>query len=278
MTAEELLHKYDIPREKLPNHVAIIPNGNRTWALQRGLPASEGHNKGVEVLAEMARVLRDLGVHTASVWGMSPENVKSRPKKEILNLVRLLGTVFEKWASEANDAGARIIHLGRKDRLPAKVLEKIAFWEDKTRANLKHTLNIAFDYGGHDELFRAMKKAFADVQSGKISFEDLMKEDGLYNGKYPYHYFKNYLDTADQPYPYPDLIIRTAGEVRLSGWMPWQSVYSELYADPTLTPDYTVDNLMTALKYYTSAERKFGAPSNVPVARINLAQSSPATA
>ncbi|HXK52991.1 di-trans,poly-cis-decaprenylcistransferase [Candidatus Nomurabacteria bacterium] len=252
----------DIPVEKMPNHIAILPNGNRTWARQRGLSPMEGHNKGVEVIASLARELRVIGVHTASVWGLSTENFANRDKNEVENLIRLLSYSLDKWGNEAHKDGARLIHLGRRDRLPKKVIDLIDKWQEKTLNNTKHTLNIAFDYGGHDELLRAMKKAFDDVTEGKISFSDLEKTDGMYHDKYPYRFFKRYLDTGDQPYPYPDLIIRGAGELRLSGWMPWQSVYSELYTENVLLPDFDEELIYRALKAYSTRDRKYGGSSD----------------
>jgi len=256
MTIEEKFNS--IPKEDLPNHIAIIPNGNRTWAKLQGLSAMEGHNIGVEVLIKFARIMREWGIHTATVWGTSTENFKKRDPAEMANLVRLLKYVLDTTAEEAHQDGARLIHLGNKEVLPKEIIKKIELWEDKTKNNNKHVANIAFAYGGHDELFRAMEVAFKDIQSGKITFEDLKKEDGLYNGKYPYHAFKKYLDTVDQPHPFPDLIIRTAGEHRLSGFMPWQSVYSEYYAMDKLLPEVTEDDFKLAIIAYATRDRSFG--------------------
>ena len=247
-----------ISKDQLPKHIAIIPNGNRTWAKRQGLPITEGHNAGVEVLIKFARIMRKWGIHTATVWGSSTDNIIKRDPREIKNLFRLLGYVLQTCAQEAHEDCARLVHLGNKDLLPKEILKLIKVWEEKTKTNDKHVINVAFAYGGHDEILRAMKSAFADIQNGKITFEDLYKEEGLYHEKYPYFAFKKYLDTKDQPYPFPDLIIRTAGEKRLSGFMPWQSVYSEYYFSDLLLPDMIEEEFMKAIISYVDRDRSFG--------------------
>jgi undecaprenyl diphosphate synthase len=247
-----------IPQEKFPNHIAIIPNGNRTWARQKGLPITEGHNAGVEVLIKFARIIRKWGIHTGTVWASSTDNLTKRDPKEIANLLRLLKYVLETTAEEAHEDGAKLIHLGDKNLLPKEIVKSIVAWEEKTKNNEKHVANVAFAYGGHDEILRAMEKAFNDIQDGKIVFGDLRKEEGMYCGKYPYFAFKKYLDTADQPYPYPDLIIRTAGEKRLSGFLTWQSVYSEYHFCEKLLPDMQEEDFMEAIISYAKIDRSFG--------------------
>ncbi len=256
MTIEEKFNS--IPRDKFPNHVAIIPNGNRTWAKKNNLPITDGHNAGVEVLIKFARVIRKWGIHTGTVWGSSTENLKKREPLEIANLFRLLQYVFQTTGQEAHEDGARLVHLGNKAMIPGEIVKIINQWEEKTKNNTKFVANVAFAYGGHDELLRAMEKAFNDIQKGKITFDDLRKTDGMYQNKYPYFAFKNYLDTAGQPYPFPDLIIRTAGEHRLSGFMPWQSVYSEYYATEKLLPEMTEEDFMRAIIVYATRDRSFG--------------------
>lgn len=247
-----------LPKEDLPKHIAIIPNGNRTWARKKGLPNTEGHNVGVEVLLDFTRNCRKWGIHTATVWGSSTENLKKRDPTEVANLIRLLKYVMETTLSEAREFGARIIHLGNKSLLPKEIVKQIIKIEEETRSYKNYVANIAFAYGGHDEIFRALQAVFQDINDGKITFEELMQEDGLYQNKYPYHFFKRYLDTKDQPYPYPDLIIRTAGEYRLSGFMPWQSVYSEFYSTPVLLPEFTDQDLKKAIISYATRDRSFG--------------------
>jgi undecaprenyl diphosphate synthase len=254
-----------IKKEEMPNHIAVIPNGNRTWAKLNGLKATDGHNAGVEVLIKFARLARKWGIHTATVWGSSTENLTRRDPVEVKNLYRLLKYVLETTGEEAHEDGTRMVHLGNKKYLPKEIVKLIESWEEKTKNNKNYVANFAFAYGGHDELFRAMKAAFHDIQEGKISFEDLKKENGLYQNKYPYHFFKEYLDTKGQPYPYPDLIIRTAGEHRLSGFMPWQSVYSEYYSTPLLLPEMTEEEFKKAIIAYVDRDRSFGGDKTKPL-------------
>lgn len=263
MTIDEQFNS--IPKEELPNHIAIIPNGNRTWAKINGLTAAEGHNLGVEVLIKLSRIIRKWGVHTATVWGSSTENLVRRDPKEIANLFKLLKYVLDTTGEEADEDGVRLIHLGNKEKLPKELVKKIKYWEERTKDNTNHVANIAFAYGGHDELFRGMRKAFNDIQDGKITFDDLMKETGTYSEKYPYHLFKDYLDTKDQPHPYPDLIVRTAGEHRLSGFMPWQSVYAEYYSSNLLMPEMTEEEFKKAIISYVNRDRSFGGNKTKPV-------------
>lgn len=263
MTIEEQFNA--IPREEMPNHIAIIPNGNRTWAKLNGLKATDGHNAGVEILIRFARLAKKWGIHTSTVWASSTENLTRRAADEIANLYRLLKYVLKVMGEEAHQDGTRMIHIGSKKVLPKEIVRLITKWEEKTKDNKNFVANFAFAYGGHDELFRAMEAAFKDIQAGKITFEDLKKEVGMYQGKYPYYQFKDYLDTKDQPHPYPDLIIRTAGEHRLSGFMPWQSVYSEYYSTPLLLPEMDDEEFMRAIIAYTNRDRSFGGAKTKPI-------------
>lgn len=247
-----------ISPEHYPKHIAIIPNGHRTWAKMHGKTPTEAHRIGMEKLVDLSRYIKTLGIHTVSVWAMSTENYKKRAEEEVTGLMSLLKYAFTRWAQELFEDGTRIIHLGRKDRLPNDLVKIITDWELKSLNNTEFCANLCFDYGGQDEILRAMGKAFADIEAGKITLEDLSDEEGLYEGKYPYYRFKDYLDTGDQPHPYPDLIIRTNSELRLSGFMPWQSVYSEIYATPELMPDCTNETLQKALVDYSKRKRTFG--------------------
>ena len=242
---------------KVPNHVAIIPDGNRRWAKSKGLPAWKGHLKGFNTANADIRKSRELGIHTMTLWAFSTENW-NRSKEEIDYLMNLYETNIEDNLKEAKKHGARIIHLGRKDRIPTSLKEKIIKAEEETRDFTNHVLNIALDYGGHDELLRAVEKIYADIESGKIKIEDIRKEVGKYKNKYPYYLLKNYLDTGDQPYPYPDLIIRTSGEQRLSGYLSWQAAYSELYFADLHMPDFDPKELVKAIEDFNNRTRRFG--------------------
>ena len=148
--------------------------------------------------------------------------------------------------------------LGRKDRIPKRLARKLAEAEKETRNNSQHVFNIAIDYGGQDELLRAFEKAFKDIEAGEIRIEELREEVGKYQGKYPYYHFKDYLDTAGQLHPYPDLVIRTSGEQRLSGFMRWQTAYSEFYFEPDYFPDFTPEKLKKVILDYSRRNRRFG--------------------
>lgn len=227
----------------LPKHVAIIPDGNRRWAKSKGLLSLSGHNEGVERVSELARRGRELGIHTMTFWGLSTENFVNREKEELTYLFELFRTAFRRFADEAKKDGARFIHLGRKDRLPGNLKNDILELEKETQENKKHILNICIDYGGRDELLRAARK----WREKGSSEEDLTEEN-----------FSKFFDTTGQPYPNPDLIIRTSGEHRLSGFLSWQAVYAELYFEPSFFPDFTAEKFDQASAEYAKRQRRFG--------------------
>ena len=228
--------------DNLPNHIAIIPDGNRRWAREHGLPTLEGHRKGFNVGVKIARYIRSLGIHTLTVWAFSTENF-NRTQEEVSYLMRLYEKMLDKFLSEALKDNVRIIHLGRKDRIPKSLLKKIENVEQKTRDNTKYILNIALDYGGRDEVLRAIKK----IGNWKLEIGNLTEEN-----------FPKFLDTAGQPYPDPDLIIRTSGEMRTSGLMIWQAAYSEYYFLDKHFPDLTEKDIDNALEEFAKRQRRFG--------------------
>jgi undecaprenyl diphosphate synthase len=241
----------------IPNHVAIIPDGNRRWAKNKGLPTFMGHKKGFDTANDVIKKSRELGVHTITLWAFSTENW-NRSKEEIDYLMKLYESNIEDNLKEAKKTETKIIHLGRKDRIPNSLKEKIIKAEEETKDFNKHVLNVALDYGGHDELLRASERLILDIKTNKITIEDTKKEIGKYKNKYPYYMFKNYLDTKDQPYPYPDLLIRTSGEQRLSGFLSWQIAYTELYFTDLHMPDFGPEELVKAIEFYSTRNRRFG--------------------
>lgn len=246
--------KLTLPRgTKIPDHLAIIPDGNRRWARARGLHTLEGHKKGFERTVEIARASRDLGIHTCSIWGFSTENWDRTPS-EIRYLMKLYERLVDTYLSEAQEDGVRIIHLGRKDRIPKTLLKKIEYAEEKTLNNRKHILNIAIDYGGHDDIIRAVKKIVAD----KVQAKDINKR-----------LMESYLDTKGQPYPYVDLLIRTSGEQRTSGLLLWQMEYAEMYWEQDHLPDFTPEKLKEAILDYSCRRRRFGANDSVSHFKFN---------
>lgn len=239
------------------NHLAIIPDGNTRWADANRLPAAVGYQKGVERVVELTRHARTLGIHTLTFWGLSTENWINRPKQELEFLTLLFLRNIDAHIKDALENGVRICHLGRKDRLPKRLLNKMMEAEDKTKHNDKHFLNMALDYGGQDEIVRTTEKVLADVQAGKIELANLgntVREIG----KQKLSLFASYLDNGWQPYPFPDFIIRTSGEVRLSGFMPLQSAYSEFFFEPKFFPDLSPKLLEAAIEEYHSRSRRFG--------------------
>jgi len=242
---------------KLPKHVAIIPDGNRRWAKAHNLPPLVGHQRGFDAAVKVARHARQLGIHTLTLWGWSTENW-NRSQGEMDYLFEIFIRMTDKYLKEARTENVKIVHLGRKDRLPPKLITKIKQAEAETGHNTKHILNLALDYGGQDEILRAIKKFQADLTLGKVSLDKLDQEIGRYHDKYPYYLFKNYLDTANQPNPYPDLIIRTSGEYRLSSYLLWQSAYSELYFEEKHFPDFTTKRFEAAIREYSERKRRFG--------------------
>jgi len=228
---------------KIPDHIAIIPDGNRRWARARGLHTFQGHKKGFDGTVGLIRAARNWGVHTVTLWGFSTENW-DRTKEEINYLMMLYGKLIDDYLKEAKKEKVKIVHLGRKDRLPKALLKKIAQAEEKTKNNDKYIMNIAIDYGGHDDIVRAIQGMVED----KVEAENVNKE-----------LIEKYLDTKGQPYPYVDLMIRTSGEQRTSGFLLWQSEYNEFYWENDHFPDFTPEKLKEAILDYSRRRRRFGA-------------------
>lgn len=232
---------------KVPDHIAIVLDGNGRWARSRGLPVTKGHERGAGAVRVILDTARDLGVHTVTLWGFSTENWK-RPPTEVKKILGLIRLYLKKELKNAKKEGVRFHHIGRRDKLPKKLLALIEKVEEETKNNTKYILNIAIDYGGRDEIVRAVKKIVDDkVPSAKID-EEL---------------FSSYLDTKGQPYPFPDLFIRTSGEQRTSGFLPWQMVYSEFYFEQDHLPDMTPEKLKAAILDYSRRRRRFGAKDRV---------------
>jgi undecaprenyl diphosphate synthase len=226
----------------VPNHIAIIPDGNRRWARSRGLHTLLGHKAGFERAVEIGRAARKMGVHTVTLWGFSTENW-DRTEEEIKYLMKLYKKLIDDYLAEANRDSIRIIHIGRKDRIPKFLLDKITCAEKTTEKNRKHIINLAIDYGGQDDIIRAVKKMIAD----KIPESRISKED-----------FDKYIDLHNQPYPYVDLMIRTSGEQRTSGFLLWNSPYTEYYWENDHFPDFTPEKLKDAVLDYSRRRRRFG--------------------
>ena len=231
-----------MPSSTIPNHIAIIPDGNRRWAKEHGLPSLEGHRKGFDVAVKIGRKIRSMRINTLTMWAFSTENWNRTPK-EVSYLMKMYEIFVERNLKEALKEKIRIIHIGRKDRIPKSLLDKLKKSEEKTKKFSDYILNIAIDYGGRDEIIRAIKR----MENGKWKMENLSENN-----------FNQFLDTHDQPYPNPDLIIRTSGEQRTSGLMIWQAAYAEYVFLQKHFPDINDDDIQNAVEEYSARQRRFG--------------------
>lgn len=227
-------------KNNVPEHIAIIMDGNRRWAKKRGLPSIEGHRAGYEQFKKISERCRELGVKILTVYAFSTENWK-RGKEEVSYLMKLLEAALKKERGSFIKQGIRLNVLGRIEKLPDSLRKLVCEVMEETKNNKEGILNLALSYGGRDEIIEAVKKIIAE----KIRPEDVNEE-----------IFSKYLHTAGQPDP--ALLIRTSGEQRLSGFLPWQSVYSELYFSPKLWPEFTENDLEEAIKEYQERQRRFG--------------------
>ena len=226
----------------IPVHIAIIADGNRRWAKERKLPTFEGHRRGFENIKLLSRKAKDLGVKIMTYWVFSTENWK-RAVEEVGYLMGLAEEVIEIQLQEAIIEHTRIIHIGRKDRLPDMLRKKIEKAETTTSEFTEHYFVMALDYGGRDDIKRAIEKIMHEKKNSEtISEEEISK----------------HLDTALLPQPEPDLIIRTSGETRTSGFMTWQSAYSEYYFSELYFPDFGPEQLEKAIVDYGERKRRFG--------------------
>lgn len=231
--------------DNLPKHIAIICDGNRRWARARGLPTLIGHQKGLEAFKKVSKHLRNRGVHTLTAWAFSTENW-DRSDEEVGYLMKLFGKFLDDNLKEVMEDEVRMVHLGRKDRLPKELLTKITDIEEKTKHFTKYIFNVALDYGGHDEITRAVQK---------MSLEDIKRLNDVETAQ---DIFSSFLDTHDQPNPNPDMLIRTGGEMRLSGFLSWQLAYTELFFPQETLPDLTPEVVDKLLEEYATRQRRFG--------------------
>lgn len=233
--------------KKLPEHIAIIMDGNGRWAKQRGLKRTEGHKRGAEVFREICQYCTDIGIKYVTFYAFSTENWK-RSKVEvtaIMNLLRkYLDEMFQR-ADENEEAGYCIKFIGSREGMPKDIVKMMDTVESRTGDKNTTYINVAVNYGGRAEITAAVKEIAKGVKEGKISIDDI-DEDMISRGLY----------TAGQPDP--DLIIRPSGEYRLSNYLLWQSAYSEIYIDDVLWPDYTPKDLDRAIEEYGRRNRRFG--------------------
>jgi undecaprenyl diphosphate synthase len=228
------------PLAHIPQHVAIIMDGNGRWAQARGLPRLAGHRAGTENIRRVLEGCVELGVKILTIYAFSTENW-GRPQAEVLGLIRILGEVIDHETANLNRNGVRLRHIGRMEGIPPALQQKVLQAIETTRNNDRLILNVAFNYGGRDEILHVVQQ----IVRAQVKPEDI--NEALFN---------QYLFTAGQPDP--DLIVRTGGEWRLSNFLIWQAAYAEYYTTPVFWPDFDKDQLYMALQAYNQRERRFG--------------------
>ena len=233
----------DIP-SRMPEHIAIICDGNGRWAQERGLPRTSGHKEGVARVKELVRLASGLGIGALTFYAFSTENWK-RPKEEVSVLMALLVEVLNREIAELHKNNVKLRIIGKKDGLSDTIRNKISEAEKLTENNTGLRLNIAFNYGGRDEIVRSFKKIAEKIKSTELSVEDIDEK-----------LISDNLDTSG--IPDPDFIIRTSGEQRLSNFLLYQSAYSELYFPQVYFPDFGKDQFEIALKEYSNRNRRYG--------------------
>lgn len=228
----------------IPSHIAIIMDGNRRWARERGINTSDGHKAGAETLEKIVRYCNKIGIKFLTVYAFSTENWK-RSKEEVGALMRLLGMYLEKFAKKADTENIKIKVLGDIEVLEDALKKSIKKAIDRTKNNTGLTFNIALNYGGRLEITTAMKKIAKKVKEGLLNPEDIDEstiESNLY--------------TAGQPDP--DILVRTSGELRTSNFLPWQLVYAEFCFLEKYWPDFDEGDIDEVIKIYQKRNRKFG--------------------
>lgn len=228
----------------IPEHVAIILDGNGRWARKRGLPRSMGHKEGCVTVEKTVEDAAWLGIKYLTVYGFSTENWK-RSTDEVGALMQLFRYYMVRLLKVAKANNIRVKMIGDRNRFDQDIIDGINKLEEQTKVNTGLTFIIAVNYGGRDDIVRGVRKIVKDGIEGKITPEDITEE-----------VFSSYLDTAE--IPDPDLLIRTSGELRLSNYLLWQLAYSELYVADCLWPDFNLEELKKAITAYNSRERRFG--------------------
>ena len=235
----------EFKKENMPKHIAIIMDGNRRWAKAQGKPAGFGHKAGAKVLENIVRYANKIGLEHITVYAFSTENWK-RAEDEVNALMMLLQNYLDEYSKRADSENIKVKILGDITVLSQGMQKSIINCMERTQNNTGITFNIALNYGGRDEIVKAVKNIAEQVKNGELQIENINEET-----------ISNNLYTAEQPDP--DLLIRTSGEIRLSNFLPWQLVYSEFLFIDKNWPDFTEEDLDNAIIEYQKRTRKFGA-------------------
>jgi len=226
--------------KRIPRHIAIIMDGNGRWALARGLPRLAGHRAGTENLRQVIEACGEFGIEYLTIYAFSTENW-GRPIEEVQGLMRILEDVIDRELPELHKKGVQLRHIGKLDRLKPELRQKVLDAIEMTKDNDRLVLNVAFNYGGRDEIICAIQQMIEKGVRPEEVTEDLVSQ---------------YLYTAGVPDP--DLIIRTSGELRGSNFLIWQGAYAEWYFTPTFWPNFDREELQQALEEYAQRERRYG--------------------
>ena len=232
-------------QENLPKQIAIIMDGNRRWAKNKGLPISLGHKEGAKTLEKIVRYANKIGIKYITVYAFSTENWK-RTEEEVSALMNLFQSYLDDYSKRADSENIKVKIIGSKKGLSEKMKKSIEKCMERTKQNTGITFNIALNYGGRDEIVNAVKSIAEKIEQKEISINEITEQtisDNLY--------------TKNQPDP--DILIRTSGELRLSNFLPWQLVYTEFIFVEKNWPDFNEEDLDNAIKIYQKRNRKFGA-------------------
>ncbi len=241
------MHERRLRPDQIPRHVAIIMDGNGRWAQGRGMSRVEGHRAGLESVRAVVRGAHELGIETLTLYAFSLENW-NRPKAEVNELMRLLGHYLDVELAEVMRNGVQLRMIGRPERLPTALRERVEDAMERTRENREMRLVFALSYGGRAEIVDAARRLMREAELGKVDPESLDEKT------FAAHLY-------DPELPDPDLLIRTGAESRVSNFLLWQIAYSEIYTTDVMWPDFRKAHLVDALLEFQTRERRFGLTS-----------------
>jgi undecaprenyl diphosphate synthase len=239
----------------IPQHVAIIMDGNGRWAKSRGMERVQGHRSAIRAVDETVTTAAEIGIKYLTLYAFSQENWQ-RPKREVLALMDLLSDTIDQYLPKCMENGIALHAIGELRRLPKPLQRKLEEAISKTKHNQRMTLILALSYGGRQDILHAVRAIATEVQAGKLQPAAITED-----------VFKGFLSTA--PYPYPELLIRTSGEQRLSNFLLWELAYAEFYITPILWPDFRREHFLAAIEAYRKRERRFGKTSEQLIQEVS---------